>query len=106
VQHTCNVANTTPIQGHLENLLFDFRHAAMVTVLDEKRVRGTAGIWTAATLFALGGDPIFTHVRVLTSGTANLEKAHGNPREPALERLSGDEVSEPVCDQSGLRKAP
>jgi hypothetical protein len=84
VQHTGNISNTAAMQGHPETLLFDFRPAAMVTVLDEPRVRGTAGILTAVPLFPLGGDPLFTHVCVLTSETANLEKGHGNPRDSAL----------------------
>ena len=36
MQYPCNIANTTAIQGHRENLLFDFRHAPMVAVLDKK----------------------------------------------------------------------
>jgi len=83
VQHTGNIANATAIQAHLENLLFDFRLAAMVTVLDEKRLRWTAGMLTAVPLFPLGGDPMFNHVGVLTRGTAHLEEGHGNLRYPA-----------------------
>jgi len=83
VQHTGNVANATSIQGHLEDLLFDFRQAAMVTVLDKKRLIRTAGILTAVTLFPLGGYPMFNHVCVLTRGTANLEEGHGDLRYPA-----------------------
>jgi hypothetical protein len=83
MQHTCNVANATSIQGHLENVLFDFRQATMVTVLDQKRLIWTAGILTAVTLFPLGGSPMFNHVCVLTSGTANLEEGHGDLRYPA-----------------------
>jgi hypothetical protein len=83
VQHTGNIANATAMQAHLENLLFDFRLAAMVTVLGEKRLIWTAGILTAVTLFPLGGNPMFNHVCVLTRGTANLEEGHGNLRYPA-----------------------
>ena len=68
------------MQAHLENLLFDFRLAAMVTVLGEKRLIWTAGMLTAVTLFPLGGDPMFNHVYVLTTGTTNLAKRHGDLR--------------------------
>jgi hypothetical protein len=78
VQDTCNVANATAIQGHLKNLLFDFRPASMVTVLDKKCVVRTAGILTAVPLFPLDGDPMFNHVCTVTRGTTNLEVGHGD----------------------------
>lgn len=81
MQHTCNVSDATAIQGHLENLLFDCWHAAMVTVLNEKRLRWTAGMLTTVPLFPVGGDPMFNHVGVRTSGTTNLEDGHGDLRD-------------------------
>jgi hypothetical protein len=80
MQDTGNVTNTTPIQGHLENLLFDFRHAAMMTVVDQKRLRWTARMLTAVPLFPLGRDAMLNHVGVLTRGAANLEEGHGHLR--------------------------
>jgi hypothetical protein len=83
VQDTGNVTNATAMQGHLENLLFDFRHAAMMTVFDEKRLIGTARMLTAVPLFPLGSAAVFNHVGVLTSRTTNLEEGHGDLRYPA-----------------------
>jgi hypothetical protein len=76
VQDTGHVTNATAIQGHLENVLFDCRHAALMTVVDEKRLRRTVGMLTAITLFPLGGDAMFNHIHVLTSGTTNPEEGH------------------------------
>jgi hypothetical protein len=49
-----------------------------VTVREEKRLMWTAGMLTAVPLFPLGGDPMFNHVCVLSSGTTNLEEGHGD----------------------------
>ena len=62
MQHTCNIANTASTKGHLKNLLFDFRQATMVTVLQEKCLRGTAGILTAVPLWV---PPQLTVVRMV-----------------------------------------
>lgn len=78
MQDTGNVANATAIQGHLKNLLFDFRDAPMVTVLDKKCLVRTAGVLTAVPLFPLDGDPMFNHVCTVTRGTTNLEVGHGD----------------------------
>ena len=80
MQDTCNVTNATSIQGHLENLLFDFRQATIMAVVDEKRLVRTAGMLTAVPLFPLGRDSMFHHVGVLTSRTTNLEEGHGDLR--------------------------
>jgi hypothetical protein len=81
VQDTGNITNATAIQGHLENLLFDFRHAAMMTVCNKKHLRGTARMLTAVPLFPLGSDSRFHHVGVLTSRTPHLEEGHGDLRD-------------------------
>jgi hypothetical protein len=78
VQHTCNIANTASIEGHLKNLLFDFRHATIVTVLEEKRLLWTAGILTAVPLCPLGGCPMLNDFCVLTRRTTNLDEGHGD----------------------------
>jgi len=78
MQDTGNVTNATAIQGHLNNLLFDFRYASMMTVFDKKRLRRTARMLTAVPLFPLGGDSMFHHIGVLTRGTTNLEEGHGD----------------------------
>jgi hypothetical protein len=83
VQDMGNVTNATAIQGHLENVLFDFRHAAIMSVFNKKRLIRTARMLTAVTLFPLGRDSMFNHVGVLTSGTTNLEEGHGDLRYPA-----------------------
>ena len=80
MQDTGNVTNATAIQGHLKNLLFDFRHAAMMTVFDKKRLIGTARMLTAVPLFPLGSGSMFNHIGVLTSRTTNLEEGHGDLR--------------------------
>jgi hypothetical protein len=80
VQDTCNVTNATAIHGHLEKLLFDFRPASMVTVLDKKCLACTAEILTTVPLFPLGGNSMFNHVYVLTTGTMNLAEGHGDLR--------------------------
>jgi hypothetical protein len=54
VQDTGNIMNATTIQGHLENVLFDFRHADMMSVFNKKRLIRTAQMLTAVTLFPLG----------------------------------------------------
>jgi hypothetical protein len=38
----------------------------------------TARMLKAVTLFPLGGDSMFHHIGVLTSGTTNLEEGHGD----------------------------
>jgi hypothetical protein len=80
VQDTGNITNATAIQGHLENLLFDFRHVAMMTVFNTKRLLGTARMLTAVPLCPLGSESMFHHVGVLTSRTTNLEEGHGDLR--------------------------
>lgn len=80
MQDTGNITNATAMQGHLENLLFDFRHAAMMTVFNKKRLIGTARMHTAVPLFPLGSASMFHHVGVLTSRTPNLEEGHGDLR--------------------------
>ena len=80
MQDTCNVTNATAIQGHLENLLFDFRQAALMAVVDEKRLMRTAGMLTAVPLFPLGSDSMFNHISVLTSRTTHLEEGYGDLR--------------------------
>jgi hypothetical protein len=80
VQDTGHVTNATAIQGHLKNLLLDFRHAAMMTVFDKKRLIWTARMLTAVPVFPLGSDSMFNHVGVLTSRTTNLEEGHGDLR--------------------------
>jgi hypothetical protein len=90
VQHTGNIANATAIQGHLENALFDGWQAALVTVLDEKRLRRATRIFTTVPLFPLGGASMLNHVGMLTSRTANLEDGHGGLRYLAASWLSGD----------------
>jgi hypothetical protein len=76
VQDPGHITNATAIQGHLKNVLFDFRHASMMTVFDKKRLIGTARIRTAVPLFPLGRDSMFNHVGVLTRRTTNLEEGH------------------------------
>jgi hypothetical protein len=78
VQDTGHVTHATAIQGHLENLLCDFRQATMMAVVDEKRLIRTARMLTVVPLFPLGGDSLFHHLGVLTRGTANLEEGHGD----------------------------
>jgi hypothetical protein len=78
VQDTGHVTNATAIQGHLGDLLCDFRYATMMAVVDEKRLIRTARMLTAAPLFPLGGDSMFHHIGVLTRGTTNLEEGHGD----------------------------
>jgi hypothetical protein len=80
VQDTGHVTNATAIQGHLEHVLFDFRQATMMAVVDEKRVIRTARMLTAVPWFPLGGDAMFHHLGVLTRGTANLEEGRGDLR--------------------------
>ena len=80
MQHTCNVANATAIQGHLENVPCDFSPASMVTIRDEKRLIWTAWMLTAVPLFPLCSEFMFNHVGVLTSRTTNLEEGHGDLR--------------------------
>ena len=77
MQDTCTVTNATAIQGHLENVLFDFRQATTMAVVDEKRLIRTAGMLTAVPLFPLGGDSLLNHRGVLTCGTAHLDEGHG-----------------------------
>jgi hypothetical protein len=83
VQHTGNVTNATAIQGHLKNVLFDFRHASLMTVFNKKCLRWTARMLTAVPLFPLGSDAMFNHVGVLTSRTTNLEEGHDGLRHSA-----------------------
>ena len=66
------------MQGHLENLLCDFRQATIMAVVDEKRLVRTAGMLTGVPLFPLGCDTMFHHIGVLTSGTTNLAEGHGD----------------------------
>ena len=79
-QDTGHVTHATAIPGHLENVLCDFRHAAMMTVVDQKRLIGTARMLTAVPLFPLGRASMLNHVGVLTSRTTNLEEGHGDLR--------------------------
>ena len=95
MQYPGNVANAAAIQGHLKNLLFDFRHAPMVTVLDKKCLVRTAGILTAIPLFPLAGDPMFNHLCTVTRGTTNLEVGHGDlhdSMQTAFWRLMGQSL--------------
>jgi hypothetical protein len=80
VPDTGHITNATAIQGHLENLLFDFRHAATMTVFNKKRLLGTARMLPAVPLFPWGRDSMFNPVGVLTSRTPNLEEGHGDLR--------------------------
>jgi hypothetical protein len=89
VQDTGDVTNPTAIQGHLKNLLFDLRHAALMTVFDKKRLRGTAWMLTAVPLFPLGRDSMFNHVGVLTSRTTNLQEGHDDLRHSAGKQCFG-----------------
>jgi hypothetical protein len=66
------------MQGQLENLLCDFRHAPLVTVLDKKCLLRTAGMLTAVPLFPLDNDPMLNHVGAVTRGTTHLEVGHGD----------------------------
>jgi hypothetical protein len=83
MQDTGNVTNATAIQGHLKNLLFDFRHATLMTVFDKKRLRWTARMHTAVPLFPLGSNSMFNHISVLTRRTTNLEEGHDDLRHSA-----------------------
>ena len=83
MQDTGNVTNATAIQGHLKNVLFDFRHAALMTVFDKKRLLGTARMLTAVPLFPLGRASMLNHVGVLTSRTTNLEEGRDDLRHSA-----------------------
>ena len=80
MQDTGHVTNATAMQGHLEHVLCDVRHAAMMTLVDETRVIRTAGMLTTVPLFPLGGDAMCHHIGVLTRGTTNPEEGHGDLR--------------------------
>ena len=104
MQDTGNIANAASIEGHLEHLLFDFRHATLVTGLEEKRLMRTAGILTTVPLCPLGGYPMLNHICLLTGRTTNLEEGHGD-----LHYLTGvafwtTDVSEPVDYQGRFQK--
>ena len=70
MQDTGHVTNATAIQGHLKNLPFDFRHAAMMTVFDKKRLIWTARMLTAVPLFPLSRDAMFHHFGMWAAGAA------------------------------------
>jgi hypothetical protein len=78
-----HVTNATAIQGHLKNVLFDFRHAALMTLFDKKRLIGTARMHTAVPLFPLGSHSMFHHIGVLTSRTTNPEEGYDDLRHSA-----------------------
>lgn len=82
-QDTGKSTNATAIPGHLEHLLGDCRHAAMMTVFTQKCLIGTARMLTAVPLFPLGSGSMLNHVGVLTSRTSNLEEGHGDLRDSA-----------------------
>ena len=90
MQHTGNIAHAASIEGHLEHVLFDCRHATLVTVLEEKRLLRTAGILTTVPLCPLGGSPMLNHVCLLISRTTNLEEGHGDLHYLTGWRLLGD----------------
>lgn len=90
MQDTGNVTNPTAMQGHLQNGLFDFRHAALLTVFDKKRWRGTAWMLTAVPLFPLGREAMFHPVSVLTSRTTNLQAGHDELRHSAAKQRFGN----------------
>ena len=84
-----------PCQGISEPWRCDFRQATMMAVVDEPRVRRTAGMLTAGPVFPWGGDALFPHIGVLTRRPAKLEDDHGDLRDPAGEQLSGSWGAKP-----------
>ena len=88
-QDTGHVTKAPSMPGHLEPWRCDFRQATMMAVVDEPRVRRTAGMLTAGPVFPWGGDALFPHIGVLTRRPAKLEDGHGDLRDPAGEQLSG-----------------
>ena len=70
MQDTGNITKATAIQGQLENVLCDFRQAALMSVCDEKRLIGTARMLTAVPLFPLSRDAMFHHFGMWAAGAA------------------------------------
>src|SRR5215813_586772 len=75
-QDADDIANPTPIEGHVHDLPFDLRPSPLVLVLHEKDAPHTGGVVTAIALGAIGLLPVFHHIGALTRWTLHVHKSH------------------------------
>lgn len=72
--------HATATLGHLREVLFDFRPAALMTVCDKQHLIGTARMRPAVPLFPLDCESMLHYIGVLTRGTTHLEEGHVHRR--------------------------
>ena len=75
-QDTDDIAHTTAIERHVDDLLFHGRQPPFVVIVSKKNDARTVGIVAAIALGPIGLFPVLHHLGTVTIGTLRLHKSH------------------------------
>ena len=69
MQYTSNITNTTPIDGHINNLLFNVWKSPVINILKQKCLSRTERGLTEKALLSVSSLAVLYHICLVTART-------------------------------------